>query len=83
MITLIRQYYTVYYKSNDIYFEGTISILDNTVKEIFGPITQDTTTLGSIVNSNYITYQKDYKQIALEFIDNLKQELRNMGYVVE
>lgn len=66
-----------------MYFDGTVSILNNNIKEVFGPITQDKTTIGSLIDSNYISYKEDQKQIALEFIDNLKQELKNMGYVIE
>lgn len=79
-----KKMYSVLYQQTPIQFEGNIVVCDNIAELIFGNIYLDKEIIG-IVNQEYPYYKiynSDYKQEILNLINSIKQNLKNLGYVV-
>ena len=56
MLSLIKQQYILYYKNNDIYFDGAVSILDNKINES-GEVETKKTEYKAIKNNGTFTFR--------------------------
>lgn len=84
-ISLSSYLYDVIHSKGLMSFKGNITVsTDNKILHIYGPIFHENKVVGGFVWNppHYRIYNEQYKQEILNFIDEVKQELINLGYVV-
>ena len=83
-LVLEKLYYNTKFTFEHFHFEGCCIINNNIIESMYGPIFYDNNLIASIIQTkDYVRfYEKGLEQSVLQFIDQLKQELENEGYVV-
>lgn len=83
-LVLEKLYYNTEFTLEHFHFEGCCIVNKNIIESMYGPIFYNNSLIASIIQSNDFVrfYEKGLEQSVLQFIDQLKQELENKGYVV-
>ena len=83
-LVLEKLYYRTTFTIKDLHFEGCCITHNKIIESIYGPIFYNNRLIASIIqDKNYLRfYEKGLEQSVLQFIDLIKQELENKGYVV-
>lgn len=82
-IKLTKQYYNITY-NNVVNFKGvTVISTYNFVEILQGQFEKDGIVVGQLLDiTNYTMFDNQYLNDCKQCIDEIKQELKNLGYVV-